>query len=194
MEELGRADARRLIRASAGLTYLNDIVAAAGDSMLHRWDGRYERPVRVYLPRTSRAANFQPAFADAIRDAFRTWEDAGVPVRFDLQADSADADVRVAWRVQFEIERTGQTDLEWDPDGRLVRGVVTLATFDYEGRAMGPWDLRVVALHEIGHLIGLDHSPDSTDLMFPVAKVRELSRRDVDTARLLYRLAPGSLR
>jgi predicted Zn-dependent protease len=51
-----------------------------------------------------------------------------------------------------------------------------------------------VALHEIGHLLGLDHSPDSTDLMFAKAVVRDLSPRDVRTAQLLYDLAPGSLR
>jgi predicted Zn-dependent protease len=194
MEQVARAEARRQIRASAGRTYLNDIVAAAPDSMLHRWDDRYERPVRVYVPRTSRTANFQPAFAEAIVGAFRTWEAVGLPVRFDVAADSAGADVRVRWRVQFEEERTGQTDLEWDADGHIVLGEMLLATFDPDGSPMGPDEVRVVALHEIGHVLGLDHSPDSTDLMHPIAKVRHLSRRDIETARLLYRLAPGSLR
>lgn len=194
MEELGRADARRQVRASVGLTYLNEIVAASQDSMLHRWDGRYERPVRVYVPRASRAANFQPAYADAVRAAFRSWEDAGLPVRFDLTADSTDADATFGWRAQFDIERTGQTDLQWDAGGRLQSGSVTLATFDSEGRPMGPEEMRVVALHEIGHLLGLDHSPDAADVMFTVVSVRQLSRRDVETARLLYRLPPGSLR
>ena len=194
MEELGRADARRQIRASAGFTYLNAIVAASQDSMLHRWDGRYDRPVLVYVPRSSRAANFQPAYVDAIRAAFRSWEDVGLPVRFDLTGDSTDADASVAWRAQFEIERTGQTDLQWDGNGRIRGGVVTLATFDPDGRPMDAEGMRVVALHEVGHLLGLDHSPDSTDVMFTVVKVRQLSRRDIETARLLYRLSPGTLR
>jgi len=43
-------------------------------------------------------------------------------------------------------------------------------------------------------VLGLDHSKDSTDIMFPTAKVRELSDRDVRTVRLLYELTPGSLR
>jgi predicted Zn-dependent protease len=71
---------------------------------------------------------------------------------------------------------------------------VTISTFDPHGRPLGPDDVRVVALHEIGHLIGLDHSPDSTDLMFAKAVVRDLSQRDVRTAQLLYQLSPGSLR
>lgn len=194
MEQVGRADLRRQIRASAGRTYLNEIVAASSDSMLHRWDDRAQRPVRVYLPTTSRTANFQPIFVESVRAAFREWENVGLPVRFDLSADSAVAEVRVRWRVQFEEERTGQTDLEWDRDGRVLGADVTLATFDPDGRPMHAEGMRVVALHEIGHVLGLDHSPDEADLMHAVAKVGRLSRRDEETARLLYRLTPGSLR
>lgn len=190
---LARAEIRRRIRASAGLTYLNEIVAESPDSMLRRWDNRVTRPVRVYLSR-GQVANFQPAFLDAVRSAFERWQDAGVPVRFNLDADSASAEVRFQWRIQFDIERSGETTLLWDREGHLVSGVVTLATFAPKGQPFGEADVRVVALHEIGHLIGLDHSSDSTDLMFATTKVRELSARDIQTALLLYQLAPGSLR
>ena len=190
---LARAEIRRRIRASAGLTYLNEIVAATPDSVLHRWDGRVDRPVRVYLP-TGVVANFQPGFLDAVRNAFGRWEEVGVPVRFNLDADSAAAEVRFQWRVQFEGERTGQTDLEWDDDGHVIRGVVTLATFDPKGQPLGPDEMRVLAMHEIGHLIGLDHCPDSSDLMFAQTRVSDLSPRDIATALLLYDLAPGPLR
>lgn len=193
IEALARSEARRRIRASAGSTYLNEMLAAGGDSMLRRWDGRTSSPVRVWFAPTF-AANFQPGFIDAIRRAFGLWSAAGVPVAFDLSADSSSAEVVFRWKPQFEIERSGQTDLHWDQDGHIQSAVVTLATFDPKGRAMDVDDIRVVAEHEIGHVLGLDHSPDSTDLMFPTAKVRELSDRDVRTMLLLYLLTPGSIR
>src|SRR3989442_8746043 len=49
-ELLARSETRRRIRASAGLTYLNEVVAATRDSMLHRWDDRLPPPRRGYLP------------------------------------------------------------------------------------------------------------------------------------------------
>jgi hypothetical protein len=193
IELLARSETRRQIRASAGSTYLNDMIAVSEDSMLRRWDNRSVTAVRVWFAPTN-AANFQPTFPDAIRRAFGQWTASGVPVRFDFGADSAQAEVIVRWRIQFEIERTGQTDLTWDENGHVQSAVITLATFDPKGRPMEADDVRVVALHEVGHLLGLDHSGDSTDIMFPTAKVRDLSNRDVRTALLLYQLSPGTLR
>jgi hypothetical protein len=193
IELLARSETRRRIRASGSSTYLGEMLAESGDSMLRRWENRQSSPIRVYFAPTN-AANFKPPFLDAIRTAFGEWSLVGVPVRFDFGADSTNAEVTVKWRIQFEIERTGQTDVTWDQNGQIQSAVITIATFDPKGRAMEPDDIRVVASHEVGHLLGLDHSRDSTDIMFPTAKVRELSDRDARTVMLLYQLTPGSLR
>jgi hypothetical protein len=190
---LARSEIRRRIRATAPLTYLNDIVGASSDSVLHRWDGRTQSKVRVYLP-AGAVANFQPAFLDAVRAAFQRWEQTGVAVAFNPDADSASAEVQFQWRIQFEGARAGQTMLEWDQDGHLKGGSVTLATFDPKGQPFGPDEVRVMALHEIGHLLGLDHSPDPGDIMYAAPRAHDLSQRDIATLLLLYSLAPGPLR
>jgi hypothetical protein len=193
IELLARSETRRRIRSSGSSTYLGEMLAASDDSMLRRWENRTTAPIHVWFAPTF-AANFQPSFLEAIRSAFAQWTNAGVPVRFDFDGDSTNVEVTVKWRIQFEIERTGQTDVTWDENGHIQSAVITLATFDPKGRPMEPDDIRVVATHEVGHLLGLDHSKDSTDIMFPTAKVRDLSDRDARTVRLLYQLTPGSLR
>lgn len=193
IELLARSETRRRIRSSGSTTYIGEMLEAGGDSMLRRWENRTTEAIRVWFAPTH-AANYRPAFIDAIKTAFGLWTSAGVPVRFDFAGDSTNAEVTVKWRIQFEIERTGQTDVTWDENGHIQAATITLATFDPKGRPMEPDDIRVVATHEVGHLLGLDHSKDSTDIMFPTAKVRELSDRDVRTVLLLYQLTPGSLR
>jgi hypothetical protein len=193
VDMLARSETRRRIRSSGTTTYLGEMLEQSGDSMLRRWENRTTMPIRVWFAPTY-AANFKPEFLDAIRRAFAEWTSVGVPVRFDFNADSTNAEVTVKWRIQFEIERTGQTDVTWDEDGHIQSAVITLATFDPKGRPMESDDIRVVATHEVGHLLGLDHSKDSTDIMFPTAKVRDLSDRDARTVMLLYQLTPGSLR
>jgi hypothetical protein len=193
IELLARSETRRRIRSSGSSTYLGEMLDTGGDSTLRRWENRTTAPIHVWFAPTH-AANFQPAFIVAIKSAFGQWTSAGVPVRFDFDGDSTNAEVTVKWRIQFEIERTGQTDVTWDENGHIQGATITLATFDPKGRPMDPDDIRIVATHEVGHLLGLDHSKDSTDIMFPTAKVRDLSDRDVRTVMLLYQLTPGNLR
>src|SRR2546430_12546591 len=108
---LARSEIRRRIRASAGLTYLNDIVAASSDSGLHRWDNRRARPVRVYLT-AGTVANFQPAFLDAVRSAFEGWEQAGGPGRLARPADLPSPPGRVHAGIPFQSERPRPTHLQ----------------------------------------------------------------------------------
>src|SRR5260370_290231 len=157
---LARSETRRRIRLTGTSTYLGDMLAASEDSMLRRWDNRRPSPVRVWFAHTN-AANFKPTFLDQIRAAFADWVNAGVPIRFDFVTDSTPAEVTVKGRIQFEIERTGQTDVTWNDQGHIQSAVLTLATFDPKGRPMEPSDIRVVAMHEIRHVLGLDHSQDS---------------------------------
>src|SRR5437867_9430486 len=157
IELLARSETRRRIRSSGSTTYLGEMIETSGDSTLHRWENRTTAPIHVWFAPTH-AANFQPAFIGAIKAAFGQWTSAGVPVRFDFDGDSTNAEVTVKWRIQFEIERTGQTDVTWDENGHIQGATITLATFDPKGRPMDLDDIRIVATHEVGRLLGHDHS------------------------------------
>ena len=54
--------------------------------------------------------------------------------------------------------------------------------------------MHAMALHEVGHLLGLDHTADETSIMTPKVRVRDLSNADRATIRLLYTLPAGSIR
>ena len=53
----------------------------------------------------------------------------------------------------------------------------------------GAIDLQTVGLHEIGHLLGLDHSEDEGAIMFallPVGATKDLHADDIQGIKALY--------
>jgi hypothetical protein len=186
-----RAAVRRRIAQSD--TYLPAMLAE-GDSMLRRWPERVDQPIAVYLPEGG-APGYTVEMGRAVEDAFSRWQRASsIPVHFRFVRDSAGAEVAVRWIERFDSRRTGQADLMWNSRGWLLKGTLKLATHSPSGWVLSAGAVRTVAVHEIGHLLGLGHSDDPQDVMYPTTTMHDLTLRDRRTAGLLYALPPGSVK
>lgn len=175
-----------VLRASSG-TYIRQLLLER-DSTLSRWPARLEDPIRVWIEPSSMLG-----FSDRVRDAFGEWTDAGIPLRFAFVDQARDAEIRVRWTDRLD-HKTGNTVWRVDRNGWMRGGDVVLATHLGDGRVLDVRSLRAIALHEVGHAIGLSHSDDRHDVMAPLVRVAGLSGGDRATARLLYALPAGHLR
>ena len=186
------AQVRRLLLAGAGATYIDDILSEH-DSTLARWPDRRADPVRVWVQQASSAEGWRPEYTEDASDAFRRWETVGLPVRFAFVADSAGAEVRVRFVDRLTMDtRIGSTRRVHDQSWWVVDGEITLATHTVDGRLLDPETIRTSTLHEVGHLLGLGHTSDTTAVMAPRAYgATALTPRDEATVRLLYELPPG---
>lgn len=188
-----RARVRDAIDADTGDSYILQTVQQA-DSTVRRWpDQRLNRPLRLAIIRQPGVDGFKEDFMANVAWAVSQW-DGIVPVHFDTGADSATADIVVVWTRQLDSNRTGRTDLTWDRHGWIHHAMIVLATHSPDGHELDARRMSGLALHELGHSIGLNHSPDRDDVLHPVAYAFELSERDRRTAQLLYQLPPGSIR
>jgi hypothetical protein len=184
---------QRLELAGAG-TYIGEVLAQR-DSSLTRWPDRPAgRPLAVYVGTGEGLADWRPEYVRQVAAAFAAWARAGVPMRFRLVDDSARADVRVAWTDRFAEPISGRT--VWSRDDRwwMVDANVTLALHHSDGAPLDADQVRAIALHEVGHLLGLDHTADAANVMAPRVRVRELSPADGATVRLLYSVPAGRVR
>jgi hypothetical protein len=183
---------RRLMEGETG-TYIGDILGAR-DSALARWPERLVDPLRVWIQSGDSIADWKPEFVDQTRDAFVTWQNTGVPVAFVFVHDSSSADVHVTWRDHFDEQISGKTMWARDENWWIVEANISIALHHNRGEPLDASAVRAIALHEVGHLLGLDHSADTTNIMTARVRVRDLSVADRATMRLLYSLPPGSVK
>jgi hypothetical protein len=138
----------------------------------------------------------------AIKIAIKLWNNAlstnGIPLAFKRRESAEKVDVSFAWKVEeTEVPFTGTpvARADFPPKcGVLSRTLPRTVVFD----AAKPWvpdssdsnkfNIRSVAAHEIGHILGLPHSEDQGSLMFPALfKKEDPSPKDQKVLQKLYR-------
>jgi hypothetical protein len=192
VDRLARLATRQQLTREAATTYLDSLMLST-DSVVRRWPDRYGSPLKVALVEGG-VSGYAPRMAGFMRDALDRWENTAIGLRFETVPDTIGADVVVRWIDHFDIDRAGQTDLTWDQAGRVRRATISLALRTNTGASLGDTALLAVAVHEVGHALGLPHSGDTADVMFPATRTGTLSDRDRRTVGVLYRLPPGPVR
>ena len=187
-----RASVRERLRFDAAGSYLVQTVEAA-DSVVRHWGARGGRPIRVaVVPWT--ATGYRDEYAGAVQWAVVRWNGVGLPVHLETTRDSSGADVVVTWVDTLSGEAAGEARIAWNGSGEIVRARVQLVTHLRDGTAPTSSRMVTMALHELGHVLGLGHSSDSSDALHPSSTAIELSARDRRTAGLLYDLPTGSIK
>lgn len=174
--------------------YLCSALAGEAEPRAVRWpDGIGPLRIRVPLPTgvpAERASALQREAAAGIRE----WQGHPLPLQVMAPGTPGAAHVEVRWVDALSGDRLGHTAVAWrsGPGGpeMQVRDFV-LALRDPSGAPVEPRRLRLTAAHEMGHALGLPHSDDRGDVMFPYNTSTRLTARDFRTVEILYGLPAG---
>lgn len=136
----------------------------------------------------------------AIRNAFQTWAGA-VNLTFTEVTINDNPDIRIGWRQANDpdLNMTGGTlaHADFPPDCSVVTNTLPKPVhFDDQehtwaiGAVTGAFDVETVALHEIGHILGLAHSSVAGAVMAPTVSSnftkRVLTADDTAGVQSLY--------
>ncbi len=173
----------------------------ATDQPIAHWRDPVNNPIKVYITQSSELPDWKAEDVDAVKAAYAEWAKAvGLQVRFAF-VDSPDvADVTVSWvpQVMHVAESSEVRDgvcQTLTTSDQIVRVGIVLALHRLDGQPGSYNHLHNVALHEIGHSLGIfhGHSTNPSDIMYPsdefeMGKRRSLSARDIATVQKLYSL------
>lgn len=167
--------------------------------------GRYVRwslpkmPLRVYIDQSPQEVrNFEPSFVNQIRKALDVWVGAlGNQISYREVSLPDEADIKVVWKNTIDTQGTsveGGTSYTAGVTIPRIRNdqldamELTMATFDIEGKPQNAKAIYEVAVHELGHAMGLlGHSTHPGDIMYPENRgVVKPSQRDLTTLLTLY--------
>jgi Matrixin/Carboxypeptidase regulatory-like domain len=148
-------------------------LTTAINSAMQTWSAVTGFPIRV---------DGTVATVNGARDGVNLLTFADTPQNRDLTADT------LAVSHSWWLVETGEV-VEADT---VMNPAVSWAT---DGRA-GVYDIQQILTHELGHVLGLDHSPIAAATMFPFSSEGETVRRtlgpdDVAGVRVLYSIDPS---
>jgi hypothetical protein len=192
-DETAKEKARARLRDGEAGTYMPEILLER-DSAVARWHDRPFVPVTVWVQSAPELDDWNEDYVKSVADAFRAWDAVELPIRFKVVADSADAEVHVTWIDRFDAPISGRTRWSRDDGWWIVNASIVLAVHHQHGECLDKLAMKAMALHEVGHLLGLDHTANPGSIMAPRVRVRDLTPVDKATIRLLYTVPAGPVR
>jgi hypothetical protein len=172
--------------------YLCADLRESGRYVVRRWRD-FSGPLVVFVPAPrmddqATALRLQRAAAAGVR----LWNGQPFDVIVD-QRGNREAHFQVQWIPNLGGSQIGIARTEWKAsEGLKVHSIALVTQSPDRGLPIASSQIRLTAAHEMGHALGLPHSDQDRDVMYPMNTASALTARDYRTLEALYSLEDGT--
>lgn len=167
------------------------------------WNGKFwpveYYPLKIYIEKCH-SSYYKKKFEKYVDYALQLWNAADNRLKFGYvdYPDQADVIIVFAENLMEKYNQNfmGLTEYELYDDKSIRLSLVQISLLNFDNQRIKDGEIKATIIHEIGHALGLGHSENSIDIMFPFIdpasgvemKFTELSRGDVAAVRSIIKL------
>lgn len=138
------------------------------------WNGKYWKstdfPLKVYVEQ-SNSKLYKPLYKSYIDYAFKVWQKADSRIKFVYVSSKEHADITIAFEdnlsEKYKDNYLGLTDYELTRTNKIINSAIQISFLRENGEKLNNGELKATIIHELGHAVGLGHSDNKADIMYP---------------------------
>jgi hypothetical protein len=172
------------------------------------WNGKHwkpeDYPLNIYVKSTS-SKYYKILFRNYVDYALSVWEMADPRIQFKYVSNTRDADIVIIFEeslvTKYDDNYLGITDYRLRSDKKIQKAYIEIGLIKFNNEPVSDGEVKATIIHELGHALGLGHSDNEVDLMFPFInpfsssemQFDDLSGGDVEAVKSVINLGSGLL-